>query len=129
MPGEQSNLKSNSIGLPQVVFQSVTHMAPAVSLAFTVLVAAGFVGPTLPLVMILALIAMVPVALSIGQLAKEIPSAGGLYGYVSAGLGKHLGFLVGWLLLIIEPLVTPLILLLSSFIVYHRISFSGLDLS
>jgi len=117
MPGEQSNLKSNSIGLPQVVFQSVTHMAPAVSLAFTVLVAAGFVGPTLPLVMILALIAMVPVALSIGQLAKEIPSAGGLYGYVSAGLGKHLGFLVGWLLLIIEPLVTPLILLLSSFIV------------
>ena len=117
MSENHGTLKHNSIGLPQVVFQAVTHMAPAVSLAFTVLVAAGFVGPTLPLVMIFSLIAMIPVALSIGQLAKEIPSAGGLYGYVSAGLGRRMGFLVGWLLLIIEPLVTPLILLLSSFIV------------
>ena len=62
MSETRSTLKPNSIGLSQVVFQSVTHMAPAVSLAFTVLVAAGFVGPTLPLVMILSLIAMVPVA-------------------------------------------------------------------
>ena len=117
MSETRSTLKPNSIGLSHVVFQSVTHMAPAVSLAFTVLVAAGFVGPALPLVMIISLIAMVPVALSIGQLAKEVPSAGGLYGYASAGLGKHVGFLVGWLLLLIEPLVTPLLLLLSSFIV------------
>src|SRR5213078_3331106 len=61
-----------------------------------------------------ALIACTLVAVSIGQLAKAIPSAGGLYAYVSRAAGPHVGFLVGWAFLLFEPLVAPLLFLIFS---------------
>ena len=105
-------LREHSIGLPQVLFQSITHMAPGAAIAFSILVSVGFAGPALPLSVLFALIACVLVAISIGQLAKQIPSAGGLYAYVSRALGPHAGFMVGWAFLLFEPLVAPLLFLI-----------------
>lgn len=112
----RDSLRRDSIGLPQVLFQSVTHMAPAVSLTFVFFTAIQFTGPVLPLALLIALAAMLCVAVGIGQLAKEIPSAGGLYTYVSNGLGSRVGFVVGWCFLLIEPLVAPLLFLLFGFL-------------
>jgi amino acid transporter len=104
-------LRSDSIGLPQVLFQSVTHMAPGAAIAFSLLVAVPYAGPALPLSVLLALVGCVLVATAIGQLAKHIPSAGGLYSYVARGLGPEAGFMTGWLLLLFQPLVAPGIIL------------------
>jgi amino acid transporter len=60
----------------------------------------------------MALIACLLVASSIGQLAKEVPSAGGLYAYVTKALGPVPGFFVGLLFLCFEPLVAPLLFLI-----------------
>lgn len=90
------HLREGSIGLPEVLFQSITHMAPAAAVAFSILVSVGFAGQALPLAVLLAMIACLLVANSIGQLAKHMPSAGGLYTYNSRALGKHAGFLTGW---------------------------------
>lgn len=109
-------LRENSIELPHVLFQAVTHMAPAVSLTFVFLVAIQFSGPALPLALLIALLAMLCVASTIGQLAKEMPSAGGLYTYVANGLGSRVGFVVGWAFMLIEPLVAPLLFLLFAFL-------------
>jgi amino acid transporter len=106
------HLREQSIGLPQVLFQSITHMAPGAAIAFSILVSVGFAGPALPLSVLFALIACVLVAISIGQLAKQIPSAGGLYAYVTRALGPHAGFMVGWAFLLFEPLVAPLLFLI-----------------
>src|SRR5436190_16932508 len=105
-------LRERSIGLPQVLFQSITHMAPAGGVAFSLLVAVGFAGPALPLSVLLALVACALVASSIGQLAKQIPSAGGLYAYVTRALGPHAGFMTGWTFLLFQPLVAPLVILI-----------------
>src|SRR5919198_2896253 len=105
-------LRENSIGLPQVLFQSITHMAPAAAVAFSIGAAVGHAGPALPLAVALALVACVLVATAIGQLAKKIPSAGGLYTYVARALGPHAGFMVGWVFLLFEPLVAPLLFLI-----------------
>jgi amino acid transporter len=105
-------LREGSIGLPQVLFQSITHMAPGAAIAFSILVSVQFAGVALPLAVLCALIACVLVANSIGQLAKQIPSAGGLYAYVSRALGPKIGFMVGWVYLIFEPLVAPLLFLI-----------------
>jgi amino acid transporter len=35
-------------------------------------------------------------AITISQLARHLPSAGGLYTYVAHGLGPQAGFIVGW---------------------------------
>jgi amino acid transporter len=106
------HLREHSIGLPAVLFQSITHMAPAAAVAFSILVSVGFAGPALPLSVLFALIACVLVANSIGQLAKEMPSAGGLYTYVSRALGPHAGFMTGWAFLLFEPFIAPLLFLI-----------------
>jgi amino acid transporter len=111
-PSEFDRLREGSIGLPQVLFQSITHMAPGAAIAFSILVSVQFAGPALPLAVFFALIACVLVANAIGQLAKQMPSAGGLYAYVSRALGPKIGFMVGWVFLIFEPLVAPLLFLI-----------------
>src|SRR5215207_1647239 len=87
-------------------------MAPAAAVAFSLLVGFGFAGPVLPLSVILALAVGLLIANSVGQLAKQMPSAGGLYTYTSRALGPKVGFLVGWAFLLAEPLVAPLLYLI-----------------
>jgi amino acid transporter len=105
------HLREHSIGFAQVLFQSITHMAPAAAVAFSLLVGFGFAGPVLPLSVIFALAVGLLIANSVGQLAKQMPSAGGLYTYTSRALGPKVGFLVGWAFLLAEPLVAPLLYL------------------
>src|SRR6266498_1413635 len=91
-----TGLAHEAIGLREVLFQSITHMAPAAAVAFSIIVGAQFAGGALPLAVVLALVACLLVAVSIGQLAKHLPSAGGFYTYVSRGLHPSLGFLVAF---------------------------------
>ena len=93
---EHSELRTNSIGLADVLFQSITYMAPGVGLAFSIGIAVGISGATLPLSVLVALIACTFAAVAIGQQAKHIPSAGGIYTYAAKGIGPKAGFLVGW---------------------------------
>src|SRR3989454_9249521 len=72
-----TTLRSNAIGLPGVLFQSVTTMAPAGAVAFSLGAAIPFTGGALPLAVFIALLACVLIALNIGLLAKHLPSAGG----------------------------------------------------
>ena len=95
-----------------MLFQSITHMAPGAAIAFSIFVSIQFAGPALPLSVLFALIGCVCVAASIGQLAREMPSAGGLYTYVARSLGPQAGFMVGWAYLLFEPLVAPLLFLI-----------------
>src|SRR4051794_5598750 len=105
------HLREHSIGLPGVLFQSITHMAPAAAVAYSIYISVPHAGAALPLAVFLALIACLLAANSIGQLAKELPSAGGLYTYAARTLGPYPGFVVGWLFLLFEPLVAPFLLL------------------
>ena len=123
-------LRANSFGLSHVLFQSITHMAPLPTLTFVAASAVGLSGPALPFAIVFAALAALCVATAIGQMAKDIPSAGGLYSYVSAGLGPAAGFLVGWAFLLIEPLVAPLLFLLCGFEVADVLSTSlGIHIS
>jgi amino acid transporter len=105
-------LARNAIGLREVLFQSITHMAPAAAVAFSIIVGAGFAGAALPLAVILALIACLSVAYCIGELARHLPSAGGMYTYVARGIHPTAGFLVAWGYAFAEPLGAPLLYLI-----------------
>jgi amino acid transporter len=109
---EQTTLRPNAIGLPGVLFQSITTMAPASAVAFTLGPAAiGFTGGALPLAVFIALIICSFIALSIGAFAKYLPTAGGYYTYVSRGLGAQAGWMTGWLFDLAYLLVVPFQLL------------------
>jgi amino acid transporter len=80
-------------------------MGPAQAVTFSLLFGFSFAGAALPLSAVLALIAIVLIANCVGQLAKQMPSAGGLYSYASGALGSQAGFIVGWSFLVVEVLV------------------------
>jgi amino acid transporter len=107
-PGE--GLQRNAIGLTEVLFQSITHMAPAVAVALSIGAATGFAGRLTPLAVVLAMVACLFTAYSIGQLALHLPSAGGMYTYVARGLGPFFGWLMAWAFALAEPLVAPILL-------------------
>ena len=101
----QGGLERNAIGLTEVLFQSITHMAPAVATALSIGAATIFAGGSTPLAVVLALIAALFTAYSIGELARHLPSAGGMYTYVARGLGSFAGWLMAWAFLLAEPIV------------------------
>ena len=105
-------LQRNAVGLAPTLFQSITHMAPAAAVAFSIIVGVPYAGGSIPLAVLLALIACLLCAISIGQLAKHLPSAGGLYTFSSRGLGAPVGFLVAWGFMMAEPIVAPLLYLI-----------------
>jgi amino acid transporter len=105
------HLREHSIGLPQVLFQSITHMAPAAAVAYSIYISVPDAQQALPLSVGLALIACICAATAIGQLAKQIPSAGGLYTYAARSLGGWAGFLVAFLFIGFQPLVAPFLYL------------------
>ncbi|HJS27924.1 MAG TPA: APC family permease [Actinomycetota bacterium] len=108
----EPGLAREAIGLREVFFQSVTHMAPAAAVAFSIVVGANFASGALPLSVIFALIGCLLVAISIGQLAKHLPSAGGFYTYTAKGIHPAVGFLVAWGYAFVEPLVAPALYLI-----------------
>ncbi len=110
-PAPPQRLAREAIGLREVVFQSITHMAPAAATAFSIPFGIAFAGGASPLAVVIALVGSLFVALSIGQLAKHLPSAGSFYTYASRALHPSIGFLVGWAYAFVEPLVAPLLFL------------------
>ncbi len=107
-----TTLAREAIGLREVLFQSITHMAPAAAVAFSIPAGINFGGGATPLAVIFAIVACMFVAISIGQLAKHLPSAGSFYTYASKGLHPSVGFMVAWAYALVEPLVGPLLVLI-----------------
>src|ERR671926_665262 len=112
VPGRTfDRLRVHSSGLPQVLFQSITHMAPGAAVAYSIYISVPFARQALALSVLLALIACLCAATAIGQLAKKYPSAGGMYTYAARSLGPWAGFFVAWLFILFEPLVAPFLYL------------------
>jgi amino acid transporter len=106
-----TGLRRNAIGLREVTFQSITDMAPGAAIAASIPAGVAFAGGSLPLAVIFALIACLLCAVSIGQLARELPSAGSLATYAARGLHPAVGFLVAWGYVLVGFLIPPLVLL------------------
>jgi amino acid transporter len=119
MASSSGSLERDAIGLTEVLFQSITHMAPAVAVALSIGAATGFAGGSTPLAVVFAMVAALLTAYSVGELARHMPSAGGMYTYVSQGLGSFAGWLMAWAFLLAEPLVPPA--LFASFGLYGSI--------
>jgi amino acid transporter len=110
-PGTGPGLRRNAIGLREVLFQSITDMAPGAAIAASIPAGVAFAGGSLPLAVVFALIACLFCASSIGLLAREMPSAGSLATYAARGLHPAVGFLVAWGYVLVGFLIPPLVLL------------------
>ena len=68
-----AELQRGAVGLTEVLFQSITHMAPAVAVALSIGAATSFAGGQTPLAVVFALIACLFTAYSIGR-ARPAPA-------------------------------------------------------
>jgi amino acid transporter len=114
--GSSGDLARGAIGLREVLFQSITSMAPAGAVALSIAAGATYAGGALPLSVLLALVGCLLVASSIGQLAKHLPSAGSIYTYPAEAIHPALGFLVGWGYALVEALIGPLTTILFGYL-------------
>ncbi|MBO4254428.1 APC family permease [Streptomyces griseorubiginosus] len=106
-----AGLRRDAIGLREVLFQSITAMAPAAAVAASIPSGAAFAGGSLPLAVLIALVACLFTASCVAELARELPAAGSVATYAAQGLHPAVGFLVGWGYVFVEALVPPLLLL------------------
>jgi amino acid transporter len=127
MASSTGSLERNAVGLTEVLFQSITHMAPAVAVALSIGAATAAAGANTPLAVVFALVACLFTAYSMGELARHLPSAGGMYTYVGRGLGPFFGWLMAWAFLLAEPLVAPI--LFAAFGLYGSIILARFGLS
>ena len=104
------SLARNAIGITELLFQAITHMAPAVATALSIGAATAFAGGITPLAVLFAMIAVLFTAYSMSELARHLPSAGGMYTYVGRGLGSFAGWLMAWSFALAEPLIMPILL-------------------
>jgi amino acid transporter len=84
-------LEPRALGFVPVLFQSIVFAGPAVGVALSLVFLASYAGAATPLATILTTLAILLIAVSIGELGSKLPSAGGLYTYVAAGMGEGWG--------------------------------------
>jgi amino acid transporter len=98
-----TNLRANALGLPAVVMQGVTHIAPAVGVVLSIQYITSLAGVTTPLSYLFAFFIVLLLGASLTQLAKYLPSAGGYYTYLSRTVHPRAGFLTAWLYFLYDP--------------------------
>ncbi|MDN5930001.1 MAG: APC family permease [Pseudonocardia sp.] len=84
------------LGLPDVIAQSLSVIAPAMSGAFLTYLASTKAGGATPLAFLLGTLAMLAVGGTVAMFARSLSSAGSMYTYITRGANRPLGFLGGW---------------------------------
>lgn len=102
MSTQPAQLHRNALGLRDVVFQGITHIAPAINIVFTLPVIAAQAGSTMPLSLLLSVIVCFFIANTVAQFSRYVPSSGGYYTFASRGLGPRFGFMTTWSYLIYD---------------------------
>jgi amino acid transporter len=100
-------LRRNAVGLGGAVIMSAAIMGPAVSTFFNPQFSTPFSGAATPFVYAVTVAVMLLAASGIVELAREFPSAGAFYTYVSRGLGPRAGFVTGGLMFVAYALLPP----------------------
>src|SRR3954454_10761642 len=100
-------LRRNAVGLTGAVIMSAAIMGPAVSTFFNPQFSMPFSGEATPFVYLACLIATLIAASGIVEMARELPSAGAFYTYVTRGLGPRAGFVTGGLMFVAYALLPP----------------------
>ena len=101
----QTQLKAGAIGLPGILMQGVTAIAPAIAGMFTLPFIVSNAGVTAPLAYLGAFVIALMLGYVLAQFSRYMTSTGTYYTYVSQSLGGRMGFLVAWIYLLFYPVV------------------------
>lgn len=112
-----SGLARNTLGLLHVIFQSASQMSPTGTVVSGLTAIASYALGSMPLAIVLALIASFFGANTLVQFAKRISSAGGYYSWIAHGAGPYTGAYSGWLYILYQGLNGPALILFFGWVV------------
>jgi amino acid transporter len=102
----RATLRAGSLRFPSVLIQGVTHIAPAVGLVLSIQYIVTLAGAAAPLAFLVAFLIILMLGISLTQLARHHPSAGGYYTYISRTIHPRAGFLTAWVYFLYDPAST-----------------------
>ena len=112
-----SSLARNALGLVHVFFQSASQMSPTGTVVSGLTAIEAYALGSMPLAIVLALIASFLGANTLIQFSKRISSAGGYYTWVAHGSGPYAGAFSGWLYILYQGLNAPALVLFFGYVV------------
>jgi amino acid transporter len=95
MSKSDGQLQANALGLLATAALTAAYMAPALSIYGLFGPMTKQVGVAVGFVMLLGMLMILPSAVSFGMLAREMPTAGGVYAWASRSLGPAVGIWAG----------------------------------
>ena len=98
-------LNARSVGLGGVLMQAISQISPTLGIFYTIAFNTNQAGAAAPLTYLAAFIVCLALSVPLAGLARHLPSAGGLYTYISAGIGPKSGFITGWLYAVMAAIV------------------------
>jgi amino acid transporter len=114
-------LREGAMSLPSVVMQCVGEIGPAASSLFIVPSIVLLAGTSAALALLLGFVLMLTAAVPLGYLARELPSAGGYYTYISRSLHPRVGFLASWAWTLYTPIVGAYIFSILGYILHNAL--------
>jgi amino acid transporter len=92
-----ATLRKHAVGLPGVLFLTVTGSAPISAMLFNTPIAVGFGnGLGTPAAFLFATVVLTIFSVGYIAMSRKVTTAGGFYSYISHGLGRELGLGTGF---------------------------------
>jgi amino acid transporter len=101
----ETELKAGALRLPGVLMQSITNIAPAIAVLFTIGFNTSLAGVNAPLTYLIALVIATSLAIVLTQFARHLPSAGTYFTYTSRTVSPLFGWLVAWMYFLYTPII------------------------
>jgi amino acid transporter len=109
-PGEvyvaKTELKAGALNLLDVLFQNITHIAPAIAGFFFTQFVVSLAGASAVIAYLIGVVIVLGLGICLAILAKNFPSAGGYFTYISRTVDPRVGFLSAWTFIFYSPIVT-----------------------
>jgi amino acid transporter len=127
VPGEESRLKANALGLWGLVIMGIAYMGLALTAYFNFGIMEGITGPIVPLAFAAVTVAMLPTAASYAIMNSRRPSTGATLTWLWEATTPPLGVWLGWVLVIayiVGCILQPVMfgLFFNSFLNYFGVS-------
>ena len=106
----KTELRENAVGLPGMLMQGIATIAPSFAILASFVFIAGYAGLSTPWAFLFGGVLLMLQALSVAQLAKVFPSAGGWYTWIARAFHPRAGFFAGVLFSVWLPPVGALTL-------------------
>jgi amino acid transporter len=103
----EGQLKPNATGLGGALAISIAVISPTIGVIFISGLVISHAGASSPFAFLLTTVAALALGWTLWQFVIRIPSAGSFYPFITAGLGKSVGFVAGWQLIMAYGILGP----------------------